>query len=254
MSTLGVVVLSLPGMRHLAACLESVQWADAIVVLHAGEDEPRMPQRPPSALAMRKLVPGEGLKSSGEETRTDWVLHLLGEERVEPELRDELRELCRSDLAKTSRSYRVSIRTYLLGRWVEGSLWGPSPSLRLSRGLMQLPYGWWNAKERRCEEPPGRLRGWIGDYSALDLSDAVALVNGVTSLWAEGMQHRSPSHGPAALALRPFCIFLRLLWKNRVLAKGLAGLTLSALAAYATLLSGAKSWEIRNVPRRRSPA
>jgi len=253
MATLGVMVLSLPGMRQLAECLKSVQWADAIVVLHAGEDEPRIPERRPSVLTVRKLVPGEELKSLRGETRTDWVLHLLGEERVEPELSDELHELCRSDFAKTSPGYRVSIRTYVLGRWVEGSLWGPSPSLRLTRGLVQLPYGWWNAKERPYEEPPGRLWGWIGDYSALDLSDAVALVNGVTSLWAEGLQH-SPSHGPAALALHPFRVFLRLLWRNRVLAKGLAGLTLSTLAAYATLLSGAKLWESQNVPRRRSPA
>jgi len=77
-------------MRHLAECLKSVQWADAIVVLHAGEDEPRIPERRPSVLTVRKLVPGEELKSLRGETRTDWVLHLLGEERVEPELSDEL--------------------------------------------------------------------------------------------------------------------------------------------------------------------
>lgn len=248
MATLGVTVLSLPGMRHLAACVESVRWADAIAVLHAGEDEPRLPQRAPSVLAVRKLVPGEGLKSLRGETRTDWVLHLLGEERVEPGLGDELRELCRSGYAKTFPTYHVSVRTYLLGRWVEGSLWGPSPSLRLGRGLVRLPYGWWNTEERAGERPPGGLRGWIGDYSALDLGDAVTLVNGATSLWAEGIQSGSLGHSPAALALRPFSVFLRLLWSNRVLAKGLAGLTLSTLAAYATLLSGAKSWEIRNVP------
>lgn len=247
MSTLGVVVFSLRGMKHLAQCLESVEWADVVAVIHAGEGEPSVGANPGPSLLLRKVVSTEEVRQLSREIRTDWVLNLWGEERVEAGLREELRVLCKTEGQKPPMCYRIPIRSHLLGRWVEGSLWGPSPALRLSRQVEGLSPGWWDATERRLRQAPGLLRGWIGDYSSVELSDGVDRVNGVTSLWAERLQERDRNPSPVAMAIRPLRVFMRLLFMNGVFSNGLAGLTLSALAAYATLLSGAKAWEARNV-------
>ena len=247
MSTLGVVVFSMQGMEHLAQCLESVRWADVIMVLHSGDGEPSIGVNPSPPPILRRIAPAEEMKELYQEIRTDWVLHLWAEERVEAELREELRELCKAELPKAPLCYQIPIRSHLLGRWVDGSLWGPSPALRLSHEVEELPPGWWNATERRIRESPGLLRGWIGDYTSAELSGGVDRVQSASSLWAERFRARGRSVSPSAMVINPLRVFMRLLLMNGGFSNGLAGLTLSTLAAYATFLSGAKTWEARNV-------
>lgn len=252
MSTLGVIVLSLPGMKRLNESLESVRWADAVVVLHAGEEAPEITAALPSRSVVRRVDFAQAPKLPVEEIRTDWVVRLWGEERIEPELQEELRALCRLDLATAKPSYRVHLRTRLLNHWVEGSLWEPSPAPRVTRAADGIASGWWSERGRQDDQGLGRLRGRIGDYCALELRDGVERINRVSSLWAEDMQRRSSWPGAASIVLFSLRVFLKLLFRNRLFARGLPGLTLSTLAAYATLLSGAKVWEARNAARRKA--
>jgi hypothetical protein len=96
-------------------------------------------------------------------------------------------------------------------------------------------------------EAPGLLRGWIGDYSSVDLSDGVDRVDDLSSLWAKQLQEKGCSISPVVMVVYPLRVFMRSFFKKGVFFLGLAGLTLSILAAYATLLSGAKTWEAKNV-------
>lgn len=251
MATLGVVVFSVSGMKRLAQTLESVRWADALLVLHVGEGEPLISVPPRFGSVVRKISPAQDIGAIHEEIQTDWYLYLWGDERVEPELEEKLRTIRRSDLAKAPMSYRIPIRTRLLGRWVNGSLWGPSPAIRLSRGREEIACGWWSGNDRARHDPTGLLRGWIGDYAAVELSDAMQRINGVTSIWVERLEQKGLYPRPATISLISLRVFLRLLVQNGPVAKGMAGLTLASLAAYANLLSGAKSWEARNVTRRK---
>lgn len=252
MSTLGVIVLSLPGMKRLDQSLQSVRWADAVVVLYAGAEGPEITAGLPSCAVVRRVSFGQRLEPLLEEIGTDWVVQLWGDERIEPDLREELRELCRSDLAMAKPSYRVHLRTFLLNRWIKGSLWEPSPAVRVRRVADGIAAGWWSEREPQEDRGSGLLRGWIGDYCALELRDGVERVNRVSSLWAEDMRRRASCPGTTAMVFFSFRVFLRLLFSDRLVAEGLPGLTLSTLAAYATLLSGAKLWEARNAARRKA--
>jgi hypothetical protein len=247
MSTLGVVILSLPGMKDLGPTLASVAWADAILVVHAGEGEPELAGKSPRSLVVRRVDFARGLTEPLDDIRTDWVLRLWGEERLEPGLQDELRELCRLDPAPAKSSYDIPLRTLLLGRWIEASLWEPSPAPRLGRGVGRLLGGWWTDRTSRETQPTGALRGRIADYGPVTLDEAMARINRVTGLWAEDMRRLGQAPGRADRVFFPLRVFLRLMFVNRLVGRGLAGLTLSTLAGYATLLAGAKWWEAVNV-------
>ena len=233
MATISVVVFSIPKMKHLAQCLESVQWADAITVRHLGDGG--------------KAFSTEEVKRPSSGGGIDWFLYLWGEERVEAELREELEGLRKRNGSTSLSSYRIPVRSRLLGDWAEGSLWGPSPALRLRREARALPPGWWDASERKVDAGEGLLRGWIADYSLVELSAGVDWVNRCSSFWAARAQAENRSFSPANAVIRSLGIFARLLWMNGVFSRGLAGWTLSALAAYTNLLSGAKLWEARTL-------
>lgn len=249
MSSLGVVVFSLQGMKHLNECLESVRWADVVLVLHLGAGEPLIGADSCASATFRKMNSTAEMKRLDQEIKTDWVLHLWGEERVESELKENLAALCKSGLSKVPMEFRVPIHSHLLGRWVEGSLWGPTPAPRLRRRIEEISLSWWDITRQQTDEVSGLLQGWIGDYTLEELREGVDRVQSVSGIWAAQSQDRGWGPGPWAMAMRPLEVFLQLLFLNGVFAKGLAGLTLSTLAAYATLLSGAKIWEARNVRR-----
>ena len=214
MATLGVAVFSVPGMKHLERCFQSVQWADDIVVVKVGE-----------AIAVHKR-------------RTDWVLHLWGEELIDGELQEELLALRARPLSESRPSYKIAVRSYVLGRWVDGSLWGLSPSLRLVRDIRSWPPTWWNV---RGSKEAASLSGTIRDDSTAELAFGVSQMNRIGSLWAEVSDGEVASLGKASFfSIR---LFLRLVVRAGLLRDGLAGLTLSVLTAYAALLCGAKSWE-----------
>lgn len=224
MHTLGVLVFSLRGMSHLGDCLESVRWADEV-----------------------KVVSTEGLEDRSIEIKTDWVLNLWGTERLEGDLREEIRGLCRQELTQSSLGYRIPVRAYLLGRWVEGSLTGPSPALRLSRRGGEIPSSWWDPAEGKVEKFPILSRGWIGDYSTNELKEGVNQIQGLSDFWAERLRDKGPSLSMMAMLLCPLQVFMEMSLKNGIFSNGFAGLTLSTLAAYATLLTSAKVWEARNI-------
>jgi hypothetical protein len=217
MPTVGVVVFSLPGMKSLDRCLKSVEWADSVVVHEAGST---------SALP---------------EKSTDWVCSLWGEECIEPLLREELLALREQDLKSTAPAYRVPIRSRVLGRWLKGSLWGTSPSLRVRRQAASPPYDWCDSPEegRRAK----RLGGWLSDYSSSDLSVALSRLNMVGEISAASLAARGRVIAPRRAVVGALKVFLGILMANRLATGGIASLTLASLAAYGVVLSAAKAHE-----------
>ncbi len=247
MSTLGVVVLSLKGMKHLPECLGSVQWADAVLVLHADDDEPPLGPGSCSSLVVRKAASAKELKRLAGEIKTDWVLHLWGEERVGESLKERLHALRSASFSNPPAAYRIPIRSQLLGCWVEGNLWGPTPALRLCRAATPFSFEPWDTPIKENGAMPGLMEGWIDDYTLADLGHGMEQIQAVSGLWADYLESEGRNLSPVAVTNRSFQVFVRLLLKNRGLTKGLAGLTLSVLAAYVVLLGGAKCWEARYV-------
>lgn len=243
MSTLGVVIFSLQRMKHLSQCLDSVKWADAVTVFHIGEGEPPVEGLSHSSLTFRKIASKVEAKELSREIRTDWLLSLWGEERVEGDLREELRALCRERPSNDHIQYRVPVRSRVLGCWVEGSLLGPSPAIRLGRGIVEIMPGWWSSSERGVGAVKSLTRGWIGDYSAATLNNGVEQIQSISDLWVKQLQGGGQSLGPIATIRCSLQAFMRLLLMNGIIGQGLPALTISTLAAYTTLLTGAKIWE-----------
>ncbi|MBI4527647.1 MAG: hypothetical protein HY695_27945 [Deltaproteobacteria bacterium] len=241
MPTLGVVILTLNGMKHVAQCVESVKWADRIMVLHVGDGAPAILAGECSCLVYRRVGSTETLDGLPQEMNTDWILNLWGEETVDAALRDELAALCRKPVQRDLDSYRIPIRSLLMGRWVDGSVWEPSPATRLGRQFSLFPAGWRSGLGNGKRRIPLLGRGSICDHTLSELDYGLRQIQNVSDLWARLSQGRSP--GSFAMIGSPLRTFFRLVFRNRALSNGIAGLTVATLAAYATFLSMAKLWE-----------
>jgi glycosyltransferase involved in cell wall biosynthesis len=133
---LSVLVPTLDEELNLPACLESLSWAGEVFVLDSfSHDRTAEIAREWGATVVQHAFEGYSRQKNWAldnlPFRNEWVLIVDADERVTPELRDEIScMLARGgDLA----GYYLNRRFIFLGRWIRHAGWYPSWNLRLFR-------------------------------------------------------------------------------------------------------------------------
>lgn len=131
MSTLSVIIISKNEALNIRACLESVAWADEIIVVDsASQDDTVAICREFTSHVYSHDWPGFGAQKNRAlaYASKDWVLSLDADERVTPELRIQLVEAMRDSHAD---GYYVPRLSQFCGRFIKHSGWYPDYVLRL---------------------------------------------------------------------------------------------------------------------------
>ena len=116
---LSVVIIAKNEELNIRRCLESVQWADEIIVLDSGSDD--------ATVAIAKEFTEKVFATSAAEWQGygvqkqralahatgDWVLNLDADESISPELQ---RAILSSMHANTDDAYRIPVRMYFYGK------------------------------------------------------------------------------------------------------------------------------------------
>jgi glycosyltransferase involved in cell wall biosynthesis len=253
---LSVTIITRNEAAHIAGALESVAWADEILVVDAeSTDETR-------AIAARHtphvvVRPWRGYADQKNHaaglTSHDWILSLDADERVSLELAREIRALLEG--APAAAGYRIPRVTWYLGRWLRCTDWYPDPQLRLydrrAARWVDLPV---HESVRLERGRPGRLKGEILHYAHRDLAHHLDTINRYTTLAAGHLHDSGARAGPMDLVWRPPFAFIR----NYVLLSGFragtAGLVVSLMNSYYVFLKFAKLWERGAAPAERPKA
>jgi len=132
---ISVLVLTLNEEANIGDCLDSVAWADDVLVLDSGsEDRTVEIARSKGARVLHRdfddfaTQRNYGLEEGG--LHHDWVLHLDADERVPPALRDALRNKARNG---KKRAYRVPSKLMFQGRWLKHAGMYPTYQVRFGR-------------------------------------------------------------------------------------------------------------------------
>src|SRR5262249_32939324 len=127
MQTISVYILTYNEAEKLKAAVESVLWADEIVVVDSYSTDATVG----IAAALRARVVQVPFKGFGdlrnraiEACRCDWIFSLDADERCTPAVRDEILELLAG--FPPYDVYRVPRRSFMMGRWIRGSGWYPN--------------------------------------------------------------------------------------------------------------------------------
>lgn len=147
-ATLSVIIITLNEAAHIADCLDSVSFADEIVVVDSGStDGTREIARDQGAkVVLTEDWPGFGpQKNRALDLATqEWVLSIDADERVTPELREEILSVLRAraegpgsgecaaaQSTQQPTAYRIARLSNFGGRWIRHSGWWPDRVLRL---------------------------------------------------------------------------------------------------------------------------
>ena len=134
--SIAVVIITKDEERNIAACLESVQWADERIVVDAcSNDRTTEIAKQHGAQVHVRPWPGYGpQKNFGmEQARSEWILIVDADERITPALRDEIQALLKAGPLANVAGFEIPRRNYFYGRWIRGGGIYPDYQLRLFR-------------------------------------------------------------------------------------------------------------------------
>jgi glycosyltransferase involved in cell wall biosynthesis len=243
---LSVVIVTLNEEDRLRGCLESVAWADEVIVIDAESHDKtvqiardftdRVIVRPWPGFAAQKNF---GLAEAGG----DWILSLDADEQVSPELRDEIAGVLAADGPHDG--YRAPRRNIFWGRWIRhGGLW-PDWQLRLfKRGRGRFG-------ERAVHESVtvtgsvGRLVSPLVHLSYRDVSDFLSRADRYSTLAAQEWVRSGAPVRAGDLVLRPAARFLSMYLLKGGCLDGRRGFLLAALYAYYVFVRSVKAWELK---------
>ena len=254
MEKLSVVIAAKNEERNIRACLESVKWADEIIIMDdLSSDRTAAIAREYTAKVFTNDTRGDFHinKNLGiEKASNEWILSLDADEIISGELAAEIRAAYSQNML----GYRLNRRNYFLGQWIKGCGWYPDRIIRLFR---KGSARWYLGAEGVHKTPQiadksrvGILRNDFLHYSYYSLGQYFEKFNHYTSLVAKEFDAKrvniSGLNFPIHFCLRPLLLFFKkyvLLsgWKD-----GMRGFFISLSSGLVEFVSLCKLWELRN--------
>jgi glycosyltransferase involved in cell wall biosynthesis len=242
---LTVTVITRNEAASIGAALESVAWADEIVVVDSNSSDETVAiarQYTPRVEVRDWAGYGAQKNYAAAIASHDWILSIDADERITPALAEEIRALMRRE--PSAQGYRIPRVSWYLGRWIRTTDWYPDLHLRL---YDRRATRWSELKVHESVTAPSRvddLRGEMLHYPYRDISEHIAKIDRYTTLVAEQWM----LDGRRATPFRAFIYSRLAFFRNYVLRRGFldgrTGLIVSMLNSQYVFLKYAKLFEL----------
>jgi len=248
---LSVVIIVKNEEKRIAGCLESVKWADEIIVVDdmSSDKTVEITKRYTDKVFQRKMdIEGVHRNYAYSLAKNEWILSLDADEKVSPELKDEITGVV--GRGTDSNVFAIPLRNYIGDYWVRWGGWYPAYKDRLFRK------GHFRYEEVGVHPRPiydgksGRLKGDIIHYSYEDFSELVGSLNSQTSKEAEKWIATGRKMSLAKALWRAADRFLRSFIAKKGYRDGVVGLMVALNGGFYQILSYAKYWELKRTNER----
>ncbi|MCK4851800.1 MAG: glycosyltransferase family 2 protein [Candidatus Omnitrophica bacterium] len=246
---LSVVIITKNIRDKIRKCLESVKWADEIIVVDGRSDDGTVDiVREYTDKVIISAFSGFGNeRNKGAETAAgDWILQLDGDEVVTPEFRGRLEKLLEGE-DEGCVSFRFRRKNIFLGRVMMHGGW-----YHYSAHLYKKLHAHYEGAVHEklvVNGAQGVMEEGVEHYPFYNVSEFMVRQNRYTSLQAEEMFRNDPDIRQRTIMHNLRVKPLKLFWKMYIKKKGykekIHGLAFSILFAWVHFLKWAKYWEIK---------
>lgn len=243
-----VVTLTKNVEEKIEDCLKSVKWVDEIVVVDSGSTDRTLEIARKYGAKIVEVKGGnysEWRDLGAKKALGEWILYVDADERVSPELRQEIVKWLNCYIAGNS-AYAIPRRNFIFGKeFKHGGQW-PDYQIRFFR---KLDLRGWNGELHEQPDYEGDL-GYLKNPLIHIKEDNLSDMVGKTNEWSEieAMEMLKAGH-PKMNVLRFFSAGFREFWLRMV--KQLAfldrteGVIYGIYQVYSRLISYAKLWELQ---------
>jgi glycosyltransferase involved in cell wall biosynthesis len=247
---LSAVLITRNAAALLDACLESIAFADEIVVVDsASSDATVQIARKRGARVVQKEWLGFGRQKqyAVEQAANDWVLCLDADERVSPELAASIQAALAAPAATI---YMMPRRNRFLGRWLSHGEGYPDWSPRLFNRMNARWSDDLVHEKVLFAVTPGTLEGDLMHDSADDLATYLERQNRYTTLAARQAFEQGRSAGVLHLLFSPVVRFIKFYLMRLGFLDGLPGLLHISIGCVNSYMKYAKLIELRRAESR----
>jgi glycosyltransferase involved in cell wall biosynthesis len=249
MIKLSVIIITRNEEKNIRNCLESVKWADEIVVVDQSSTDKTVDicklytDRVFIVEAKGYCEPDRMVAIS--KTRGEWILYIDTDERVSPELKNEILTTISSEM-KGHNCYYLPRKTHFLGRWIKGCGWYPGYVLRLFKKGTVI-FSDRIHQDGTAKEECGCLRNDLIHLSYQNLEDYFEKFNRYTSRLAQEKYERSDQTSSlnfwVTCMFKPLFYFLRSYFLQKGWRDGFRGFFISFSSGLVIFVTYAKVWE-----------
>lgn len=234
---------------NIAACLDTVRWADEILVVDSGSTD--------RTLEIARTYTDRVLEHAYVNSATqknwaipqascEWVMVIDADERATPALQAEIQNLLKTDPPHTG--YRLPRQTWFFGKPIRHCGWDPEHDAPLR--LFKRDAGRYEDKHVHADVilstgTAGRTTGRLEHHTYRSFDQYLEKFGRYTTWAALDARDRGEQATVMHLTLRPFWRFLRMYLLKQGFRDGKAGLILCMLAAVNVWIRYAKLWIIR---------
>lgn len=246
MPTLSIVIIVKDEAENLPACLDTVSWADEIVVLDSGSEDAtvEIAKRYTDKVYVNADWQGYGVQRQRAQARAtgDWVFMLDADERVTPELRASIEAALAAD--ERDVVYAVARLSWVFGRFIRHSGWYPDYVTRLY-ARERAAYGPDRVHEKLVI-PEGMqtssLRGDLLHYTYRDLNHYLIKSAHYAAAWAQQRQEQGRRASLSQGLVHGMGCFVKMYLLRAGFLDGRQGLLLALLSAHSTFAKYADLW------------
>lgn len=248
---------------QIADCLESLTFCDEIVAIDSFSTDSTVEIcRSYGAKVIQHPWPGYRQQKAFGLSRTmnEWVINLDADERVSPELRENIlvvlkedyerkRAGVRSDPKDEVNGYAINRVVYFLGRWWRRGGWYPEYRVRFFRKSKVIWGGVDPHEKPIVEGKTKRLDGEILHYTYKNMDEQLSRLQNFSSIAAVEEFKRGKRATVGQLLLNPLLRSFKFYVVKKGYREGVAGLIVSIIEGYYTFMKYAKLWEYQLNPR-----
>lgn len=244
MNKISVIIITKNEAQNIGDCLESVKWADEIIVVDSGSEDETI------AIAKRytdKVLINEWKGFAQQKSFAmnqavnEWILSIDADERITDKLKE---EILNSELNHFD-AYRIKRENYFLGKLIRGCGWGNDYQLRLFRKSRTKLTDRLVHEGFVVEGKIGQLKNSMLHFSYRNFSDAITKINHYSTLEAIEKQNRKKVN-TFTIIVTPVIAFLQHFFLRKGFIDGIYGLFVSIMHAITKLQVQLKIWELKN--------
>ncbi len=248
MEGLSVTIITLNEEENIRDCLESVKWADEIIVIDSESTDKTVDicKEYTEKIYLEREWHGFGKQKNLciEKAKGPWILNIDADERITPELKKEVEHVLSGGQGRYSGFY-IPRKSFFIGKWIRYCGWYPDYNLRLFRKDKGRFSERLVHESVELKEKAGYLKNPLEHYTYKSIGDYLLRAEKYSKLAAEEMLKNGKTVNYFDILLRPLSTFLKMFILKRGFLEGYRGLILSYLYASYTLSKYAKLWEMK---------
>jgi len=245
MNGISIVISTKNEEKNIRECLKSVNWADEIIIIDMFSSDRTLEISREFTDKIYQNDQNQILnlnKNLGfNKASFDWILELDADERVTPELKEEIKKVITSE--NPADGYLILFKHYFFGKFLNYGGWNPDYHLRLFKKITAKYDAKFVHEQITFNGKKNALKSFILHFSYETIEQFITKTNFYTSREAVNLKTNNIKFRGYSLFLSPLKEFLNRYFRLRGYKDGWHGLIVALLMTCYMLILKIKHWE-----------